>query len=171
MQTASGRQFWPMDPRVEEIDIGDIAHALGMQCRYGGHSLRFYSVAEHCVHVASKAPAGLELVALMHDASEGYLSDVIRPVKMSLTNYKEIESNLERVIAQRFGLTWPMPAAVKQLDERILNDERVQNMNPAPFPWACCDNATEPLGVRLEFWTPAKARWEFLTAFHRYGGK
>lgn len=171
MQTAQGRQFWPMDPRADEIHIDDIAHALGMQCRYGGHSLRFYSVAEHCVHVASKAPAGLELAALMHDASEGYLADVIRPVKMSLSNYKGIESNLERVIAQRFGLAWPMPAEVKRLDERILQDERAQTMNPAPFPWASMNNDIEPLGVTLQFWTPAKARYEFLTAFYRYGGK
>jgi hypothetical protein len=171
MQTARGLQFWPMDPRPEDIDIGDIAHSLGMQCRYGGHSLRFYSVAEHCCHVASKAPAGLELAALMHDASEGYLSDVIRPVKLSLSNYREIESNLERVIAERFGLPWPMPPEVKVLDERILQDERVQNMSPAPFPWACMENNIEPLGVTLQFWTPAKARWEFLSAFFRYGGK
>lgn len=171
MQTAQGRQFWPMDPRPEEIHIDDIAHALGMQCRYGGHSLRFYSVAEHCVHVASVAPAGLELAALMHDASEAYLTDVIRPVKSSLSNYKEIESNLERCIAERFGLTWPMPPEVKRLDERILRDERTQNMNPAPFPWACCDNNAEPLGVTLQFWTPARARYEFGVAFWRYGGR
>lgn len=171
MQTAHGRQFWPLDPRVEEIHLDDIAHALSMQCRYGGHSLRFYSVAEHCVHVASKAPAGLELSALMHDASEAYLTDVIRPVKAHLANYKEIEANLERRIAERFGLPWPMQTEVKSLDERILQDERAQNMSHVPSPWSCMDNDIEPLGVTLHFWSPARARHEFEFAFAQYGGR
>lgn len=169
MQTASGKQFWPLDPRVEEIDIGDIAHSLAMQCRYGGHSLRFYSVAEHCVHVARHAPAGLELAALLHDASEAYLSDVIRPIKSHLANYATFESRLEQVIADRFGIAWPIPAEVKRLDTAILADERDQNMNPPPVPWH--DVTESPLGVTLQFWTPATARWEFLSAFFRYGGR
>jgi hypothetical protein len=49
IQTATGRPFWPIDPRPEDIDIEDIAHALSMLCRFGGHCLRFYSVAEHSV--------------------------------------------------------------------------------------------------------------------------
>ena len=50
--TASGRQFWALDPRAEEIHIEDVAHALSMQCRWGGMVHTWYSVAEHCVRVA-----------------------------------------------------------------------------------------------------------------------
>lgn len=168
MQTVSGRQFWPLDPRADEVHIEDIAGALSKLCRYGGQCLRFYSVAEHCVHVANAAPEGIKLAALLHDASEAYLSDVIRPIKSHLTNYMEIEAGLERVIAQRFGLTWPMPAEVKRLDTAILADERDQVMATPPIPWS---QTTEPaLGVTLPCWAPAKARWEFLSAFFRYGG-
>lgn len=49
IQTVTGRPFWPLDPRAEEMDIRDIAHSLSMQCRFGGHCHRFYSVAEHSV--------------------------------------------------------------------------------------------------------------------------
>lgn len=171
MQTHSGLAFWPLDPRADEIAIEDIAHGLSMQCRYGGHCLAFYSVAEHCVLMASKAPAGLELATLMHDGSEAYLADVIRPLKRHLANYKTIETEVERLIAQRFGLPFPMPPEVKRLDEAIVADEKEQAMAPAPLPWAEWDNATAPLGVTLQFWSPREAKRQFLAAFYRYGGR
>lgn len=169
MQTYQGRQFWPLDPRPEEVYTMDIAQALSMSCRYSGQCLRFYSVAEHCVHVARAAPEPLKLTALMHDASEAYLSDVIRPIKAHLSNYLTIEAELERVIALRFGLAWPMPAEVKRLDTAILADERDQVMAPPPAPWPQIPGI-EPLGVTLQFWTPEQAKREFLWAFDRYGG-
>jgi hypothetical protein len=167
MQTASGRQFWPLDPRAEEIHIEDIAAALSKLCRYGGHCKRFYSVAEHCVLMANAASPSLAFAALMHDASEAYLSDVIRPIKRHLPQYGEIEAALERVLAQRFGLVWPLPAAVKTLDERIIVDERDQAMAEPPVPWS--DHGAA-LGVTITFWSPERAEREFLRAFRRYGG-
>jgi len=161
--------MWPLDPRADEVRIEDIAAALSKLCRYGGQCLRFYSVAEHCVHVANYAPPELKLVALLHDASEAYLSDVIRPIKSHLTNYLEIEAGLERVIAKRFGTACPMAAEVERLDTAILADERDQTMAPPPVPWP---QTTEPaLSVTLQCWTPRRARAEFLLAFRRYGGQ
>lgn len=55
MQTYSGRAFWPLDPRPEEIELDDIAHALSLQCRFGGHCRWFYSVAEHSIWCALAA--------------------------------------------------------------------------------------------------------------------
>jgi hypothetical protein len=170
MQIATGRAFWPMDPREDEIFIEDIAAALSKLCRYGGHCTRFYSVAEHCILAARAAPEGLRLPTLMHDASEAYLSDVIRPVKAHLTNYKTIEANLERAIAGRFGLPWPMPAQVKALDEAMIADERDQAMLPAPMAWSQW-NPVPPLGVELQFWSPDRAESEFLVSFRLYGGR
>lgn len=169
MQLASGRAFWPLDPRPEEIHIEDIAAALSKLCRYGGHCHTFYSVAEHCVLASRAAPDGLRLATLLHDASEAYLSDVIRPIKSSLTNYHEIEARLEQVIAQRFGLAWPHPVEVKRIDNAILADERDQAMAIPPMPWSKW--CTEPaLGVELQFWTPTQAEIEFRAAFRRYDG-
>jgi hypothetical protein len=168
MQTYTGRAFWPLDPRADELDIRDIAHGLSMQCRYGGHCLDFYSVAEHCVLMARFAPSGLELATLMHDATEAYLADVIRPLKRHLANYKTVEAELEQVIAQRYGLPWPMPPEVKRLDERIVADEKEQAMAPAPLPWAEWDNNSLPLGVPLQFWSPKVAEEQFLRAFRLY---
>jgi hypothetical protein len=163
MQTVSGRQFWPLDPRPEEIHIEDIAHALSQLCRYGGHCNRFYSVAEHCVHVSRAAPDHLKMQALLHDASEAYLSDVIRPIKSHLANYLTVEAELERAIATRFDLAWPHPPEVKRLDTAILADERDQAMAKPPVPWP--QTTEPPLGVALLFWTPQRARDEFMWAF------
>ncbi|KRQ11906.1 phosphohydrolase [Bradyrhizobium pachyrhizi] len=169
MQTFSGLQFWPLDPRANEVRIQDIAAGLSKLCRYGGQSLRFYSVAEHCVHMANHAPDELKLAALLHDASEAYLCDIIRPIKPFLSNYLEIEAGLERVIAQRFGLSHPWPAEVKRLDTAILADERDQAMAPPPVAWS--QTTEPPLGVTLQFWAPEVAQVEFLVAFYRFGGR
>lgn len=169
MQTYTGAQFWPLDPRVDEVRFEDIAAGLSKLCRYGGQTILFYSVAEHCVHVARHAPEGLQLDALLHDASEAYLCDIIRPIKSHLTNYLDIEAGLERVIARKFGLHWPWHPDIKRLDTAILADERDQVMAPPPVPWP--QTIEPPLGVTLQFWTPAQAQYEFTTAFYRYGGK
>jgi uncharacterized protein len=170
LQTFTGVAFYPVDPRTEEVRIDDISAALSKLCRYSGHCIRFYSVAEHCVHVAAQAPEGLQLAALLHDASEAYLVDVPRPLKPQLTNYAEIEDRLMFVIAERFGFAWPMAPDIKAIDNRILMDERNQNMGKPPMPWVAYEQL-EPLGVALQFWRPARAAYEFKTAFYRYGGK
>lgn len=165
IQLASGRQFWPMDPRPNEVFIDDVAHALSMLCRFGGHCLRFYSVAEHCVLLARHAaPQGRNVAfwALMHDASEAYLVDVPRPLKPFLVGYGAAEDRILQAIALRFGLHLGLPDLVKKMDQAILMDEWLQNMAPAPIAWA---TDIEPLGVELQFWSPERARGEFLLAF------
>jgi uncharacterized protein len=166
MQTFTGLAFWPLDPRPNEIRLLDIAHGLSKLCRYGGQCVRFYSVAEHSLLVASQAPDHLKLTALMHDASEAYLIDVPRPLKRNLDGYAEIENRLMETIAGRFGFDWPMPDEIKQLDERIIEDERQQNMSEPPRFWG----HREPLGVTLQCWAPPTAAANFMTAFYRYGG-
>lgn len=163
MQTFTGRQFWPMDPRADEVHIEDIAHALSMQCRYAGHSLRFYSVAEHCVHLARYVSEPNRLWALLHDASEAYLVDVPRPVKPFLLGYKEAEARVMAAVCDRFDLSHEMPAEVHKADGRIIADERA-NMAPCVAEWHATGG---PLGVALRYWTPEKAEAEFLWEFER----
>lgn len=165
IQTAMGRQFWPMDPRADEVHLDDIAHALSMLCRFGGHCLRFYSVAEHSVLMARAAPdRRLALWALLHDASEAYLVDVPRPIKPFLFGYDVAEARIMNAVAVRFHLHLGLPDEVKRLDRAILMDEQLQNMAPAPVKWS---TDVEPLGVQLQFWSPRKARAEFKREFRR----
>jgi len=182
IQTYTGRRFSLQNTTPGDIFIEDIAHALAHQCRYAGHCLRFYSVAEHSVHLWSLANCKRE--ALMHDATEAYLVDVPRSVKPLLTGYKEWEHRLSEIIAKRFDLIYPWPEEVHQLDTRILLDERAQNMakyaadglrswplRAAGYNY-CPEEADGwpfelgPLHVSLHFWTPAEAEDQFLKAFH-----
>lgn len=164
MQTFTGRQFWPMDPRAGEVDIEDIAHALSMQCRYAGHCLRFYSVAEHCVLLARYASRQNQLWALLHDASEAYLVDVPRPLKPFLPGYKEAEARVMAAVCERFKLPIDMPEEVKFLDGSILRDEAAQNMTLPPVAWGFPTD--EPIGVKLRYWSPEEAKIEFINTFH-----
>ncbi len=163
IQTYSGRQFFPLDPKPEDIAIEDIAHALANLCRYAGHCLNFYSVAEHSYLLSTKVKKEYRLWALLHDATEAYLVDVPRPIKPSLTNYVSIERNLQSAVAARFGLSDEIPDDVKNADRIILEDERRQNMSPAPVKWT--SNTGEILGVKLNCWTPNIAEIKFLERF------
>jgi len=167
MQTYTGRQFWPVDPRPDEIFIEDIAHALSLACRYAGHCISFYSVAEHSVLVARNLPDHLKLWGLLHDASEAYLVDVPRPLKPFLSGYRELEDRAMEAVCKRFGLDYlaapfSMPSQVKAIDNRILHDEQLQNMFPCVADW---NLVGEPLGVELQFWSPEQAEREFLAMF------
>jgi hypothetical protein len=105
--TNSGAHFYPLDPKPEEIDIKDIAHALTQICRFNGHTDEFYSVAQHSLMVyyemkARKFPIEVCFMGLLHDASEGYLCDIPRPLKRYLTNYHEIEKTIQDLIYTKF---------------------------------------------------------------------
>ncbi len=164
MQTFTGRKYWPMSPRPHEVHIEDIAHSLGLQCRYAGHCIKFYSVAEHSVliarHLAATHAPEVALAGLLHDAPEAYCVDIPRPLKPYLTNYRAIEQDNWLAIAARFGLPKELPREVHDADNRIIADELV---NLREMPWhARHDN---PLGVKLRYWSPEEAEIEFLATF------
>lgn len=161
MQTFTGRAFYPLDPRVDDIVPADIAHALSLICRYGGHVLRFLSVAEHCVLMSYAVAPENALWALLHDATEAYVGDMVRPLKRSMPAYRAAEDRLMAVICERFGLDPDCPAEVKIADTRILIDERSALMAPSHRPWTTLDGL-EPLGVKVEGWSPRDAECEFL---------
>lgn len=126
--TYTGRWINPFDPDPVVISIEDIGHALSNQCRFTGHVRKFYSVAEHSCRVAGLlTSAENRLYGLLHDASEAYLSDIARPVKQGLglgEAYREVEDNLNRTIAGRFGLEYPWPDEVHQADNVMLRTEQ-----------------------------------------------
>lgn len=169
MQVHSGEPFYPLEAKPEDIDIYDIAHALGMVCRFAGHCRRFYSVAEHSVLMSHTVDPEHAMWALLHDATEAYLGDIVRPLKHRLPGYLEAEERLADTIAIKFGLEGPMPDQVKEHDTRIVVDEREQIMTPSRLPWSALEGYA-PLGVIIEGWYPNKAVEMFLNRFHQLNG-
>lgn len=168
MQVYSGRPFWPLDPRPEEVHVEDVAHALAYQCRFAGHVISApYSVAEHSVRCSWIVPPEHALQALLHDATEAYLVDVPRPLKPYLTNYAEIEARLWTVIAERFGVPVELAAEVKLADEVMLATEKRDLMAPSELPWG---PLPEPLAGRIVPWDVEVARGQFLARFAELGG-
>lgn len=163
--TYSGGRIDPINPEQDDISIYDIARGLSNACRWNGQC-RFYSVAEHSV-LCSYMVETLE--ALMHDASEGYINDMARPVKMATDLgrlYLEHEEVVERAIAERYGLTFPWPSEVKTADYSM-------GFSEAKILLPHLGELMPPVGQwtpDLQFWTPEEAYQAFLSRFEELGG-
>jgi hypothetical protein len=120
LQTFTGRLVHPMRLTVDDVDIRDIAHALSMLCRFGGHAQQFYSVAQHSFLASQLVPPDEALWALLHDASEAYLVDVPTPLKRlaAMSGYRAVEAQVQLTICHAFGLSHEMPASVHAVDGR-----------------------------------------------------
>jgi hypothetical protein len=109
IDTHTGETIRPLDPDPENIKLEDIAHGLANVGRFAGQGKDFYSVARHSVHVSHEVEARggsaeARRYALLHDATEAYLSDVPGPVKKSLPGYKHAEKRLDAVVVDALGL-------------------------------------------------------------------
>ncbi len=175
--TYTGNQFWITDPHPDDVNIVDISHALSNVGRFGGHTRDFYSVAQHCVHVVERSHEfGLgpmvELHCLMHDASEAYASDIVRPLKQDITGYKEIEARLMKVIYLALGIPEPTfveHSLVKQCDNELLMAERRDLINHRNIPW---DNVyEEPWNKRVVPWSPRVAEDAFMREYLKLQGQ
>lgn len=138
--TYEGLKYYPMKPTLDVINLNDIAHALSLCCRFGGHIRQHYSVAQHLIECMkyvkysfdvgsfdghgrekqyrddcfinqfdldrwdAKAKHKLMLHALMHDASEAYLTDLPKPIKVLIPKYQEMETLWEAKITEKFEL-------------------------------------------------------------------
>jgi hypothetical protein len=124
MQTYTGALIDLQSFSPDDVRLPDIAHALSLINRYTGHTLLPYSVAQHSVVVSQICAPEHALWGLLHDASEAYLGDVASPLKHMLPQYKTLEQHVQRQIAKRFGLAWPMPDEVHEADLRALMAEK-----------------------------------------------
>lgn len=126
--TYGGTHFVPVNPDINTIHITDIAHALSLICRGNGHVKRFFSVGQHCINCALEAEARgysarVIMACLLHDASEVYMSDVPRPFKQYLEQYKIFEEKLLNIIYEKYVgslLTEEEQCILKQIDDDML---------------------------------------------------
>ncbi len=121
----SGRRLDLLDPSPMDIEIEDIAHGLARVARWNGQTLgdHPFSVAQHSVvveeivaHIQPGVEARWRLAALLHDAAEYVIGDMISPFKAALGyDYRSFEDRLESAIHIRFGLPARTPAAIRTL--------------------------------------------------------
>ncbi len=180
----SGRRLDLLDPTPMDIEIDDIAHGLAFVARWNGqtHGDWAYSVAEHSLlveEIHNRANPGCDprwrLAALLHDAPEYVIGDMISPVKAAIgAEYGEMDSRLTAAIHRRFGLPAQIPLAVKRAIKRAdrisawleavqiagFSRPEADRLFPVPKP-----DLLEGLEIRLR--PPRETRAAYLDRFHR----
>ena len=177
----SGRRLDLLDPSPLDIEIEDIAHGLARVARWNGQTTgdHAFSVAQHSVvveEILAHLRPGIEprwrLAALLHDASEYVIGDMISPFKAALgVDYRSFEERLESAIHIRFGLPAKTPEAVKALIKRadracaffeatqlagFTHQEALEFFDAPP----------EGYGLTIESWPPNLAQARYVQRFH-----
>ena len=169
IETFTGKKMFPLDPRPEEVDIVDIAHHLSLICRYNGASKHLYTVGQHSLHCASVAgwySPRMQLLCLLHDASEAYISDVSKPVKPYLAGYKDIERKLMDVIWYALGInppSYPESLEIKLVDKAVMVAEAKKLMHFDGWGEWVRDAVEVEIQIKPE--TPERVEQEFLARF------
>lgn len=153
---SSGEHYHYLEPDPRVVNIEVIAASLSKQCRFSGHTRRFYSVAEHCYWASRVVARGHELAALLHDAAEAFVVDVPTPLKMLLPDYRVIEDRAHDVVAKVFGVTWT--PEVKQADLVMLATEK-RDLMPETAPWAHLEGI-DPMARSIDFMSGNPIVWE-----------
>ena len=159
--TLSGNRFSILKPDPEAVRIEDIACALARQARFNGHTRFFYSVGQHSCLGAEVAPTKeVALQMLFHDATEAYVGDLVSPVKALLPDFEIIESRIHWAIANKFGLEFPAPKIVKQIDRRLLATEVRDLITTDLKSWNIKED--EPFDFPIIPWPPEVTEARFL---------
>lgn len=170
--TFTGKAFRPLDPKPEDIDLADIAHALSLKCRWGGHCPSFFSVAQHsCIVARALLDEGrggdVALWGLLHDAAEAYWPDVPRQVKFAVPEFAHRELAILQAVTSYFALPWPVPKSVHEMDGRVLVTEARELFDPTPN----LGLFFEPLDRGITPIAPEVAERQFLLAYETLTAK
>lgn len=176
LQTGSGGRVSVTRPLVKEINIHDIGVALAKQTRFNGHCSHFYSVAQHCVlggmfvdklGLSEAFAKRLKFEFLLHDATEAYVGDLIKPVKIMIPQFAEIERGFEKTIQKAFGLDPSNKITIKWLDNAMCAWEK-RDLLPNSEPWPNMIDIEEFNMPPIVPWTWKEAEIKFYDAFAEY---
>lgn len=122
-RTLTGLKFSLIDPSPEMISIQDISAGLANKGHFSGLTPRYFSIAEHCLLTddlcafdVTESDYELRLIALLHDASEAYVGDIIRPLKDLVPEFRNIENKIHEAIFKHFNLPIERLHEIKKFD-------------------------------------------------------
>ena len=178
IETYTGGRFY-FGERMPESDIRieDIAQALSVEQRFGGHAKEQYTVAEHCCHVydlyITKGTVSWPgpLAALLHDAHEAYTKDVMKPLRRApgMEGYNKICKRAQEVIERKFQMEMILSTQqelIKRCDLTMLRTEASELMHSRGEGWLWPDGLLDTSRA-IQKWEAARAREEFLSRFIR----
>jgi 5'-deoxynucleotidase YfbR-like HD superfamily hydrolase len=172
--TYTGRWFWPLDPQPEDIVIEDIAHALSNKCRFSGHTKKFFSVAQHSVIVSLICDPKDFLWGLLHDASEAYLVDMPKPLKIlpEFEWFRKAEDKVQLAVCKRFNLSPEQPESTHVADKIALLTEKRDLMAEISYGRKWEENYNlSPLEQKIIAMQPEEARDYFLKRYYELTSK
>ena len=174
-KTATGNIVFITDPKISTVTVEDIARSLSRQCRYAGHlkdDVETYVVAQHSIMVSwlvEQTHPRLSYQALMHDAVEAYIQDLIRPLKLNMPGYMPLEDEWTRYVCSQFHIPCEHNSVIKQADRAIQFAERrdltIGGIEPTNDPKAYELADMWPATIRP--WSPSCSRSVFLETYHR----
>lgn len=181
--TNQGIRFELLAPTADMVHPNDIAFSLARLCRFNGHTSKHYSVAEHCYRAHELVEPEHQLVTLLHDATEAYIGDMTRPLKLAMRGYAQdmavddvygqVEQRIWLAICERFDLEPELPDQVKEADMYMLAVERRDLMPEHPDAWECIQGIELP-AWHIKPWSAEEARDRYfqrlmslLTTTHR----
>lgn len=168
VSTFLGNRFYLTRPQIDDVAIEDIAHGLAYQCRFNGQTNAFYSVAQHSLMVMDLVPPDHRFAALLHDAAEAYLGDMVKPLKNLFPEFSVIEARVMAIIGEKFGLDLThLALSIKQADLVALATEKRDLMPHSTEPWSYLAEV-EPLPHAIAPMSPEKAKEAFLVAYQRF---
>ncbi|WP_057466094.1 hypothetical protein [Pseudovibrio sp. POLY-S9] len=174
ISTRYGRTWNLLDPQASSVSFWEIAEVLARIPRFNGHTQEHYSVAQHCClahdHVCEDENPELRLLALLHDAHEAYIGDIVTPVKEALNSLIDgdqvevwlemLKTSHDRVIRKAAGVARIQDLEdleqVKEVDKALLLNEQYQLMHPSAF------GRPEDKSIPVEPWEEDLAAEEFL---------
>jgi 5'-deoxynucleotidase YfbR-like HD superfamily hydrolase len=157
IQLNSGRKWWVLNPKVEDVDPVDVFHALAGKPRFGAHTDRHFTVGQHLLIVVKLVPPEYAYEGLVHDAPEFVIPDVPSPMKPLIVGFKDFEDNTSRVVHARFRVPYPFEGMCKWEIKRadwisVLMEHRLGFNNHAQ--WECVPYGRYDIDKTLDSYDP-----------------
>jgi len=176
-RTFTGRMLDLSAPKPEDICLEDISHHLARVCRFGGAVHEYYSVASHSVMVhdivaaASGTTERRNRAALLHDATEAYLGDMVSGLKRLNPDYRILEDEWAACVEARFDVSFRRCPIIKDADLRARLSE-CRDLFSGEYPRELLhggEGDRQPWGAKCRVLSPDEAEWEFLALAGRLG--